>query len=708
MGAWPGFWRTVVRIQSDKVRPWIGLRNAVGVILPLGVGIAAGSLAGGLAMATGALNVSYSDSDTPYGLRLRYLLSASVLVGFAVAAGSVAASNGLAGSILICLWAFAAGMLASLNPAISDMGIISLVTLLIWAATPLRPNSAAIAGLLASAGGLVQALVALAPLPLSRYGPERRALSNFFLEMSRTAAVPAPASESPPASSQSSQAQIYLASLIEDHSVEAERYQMLLSEAERMRLAVLLIARLRRRLEDSADASAEKDLLDRYLALAALAIAALGELLSDKAAVVPSDTLASLQKLREEARAIEEVRSTAILTEARKQMDAFLGQARAAAELVRDSTPEGRAIYLRKQENVSWRLKLAGARATLRANLNLHSAAFRHALRMAACVAAGDALARDYHLTRAYWLPMTIALVLKPDFTTTFSRGLLRLAGTFTGLAVATGLFHVLPASIGLRMLVLGLFVFVLRGYASSNYGLFTVAVTGVVVQMIAMAGVAPEEVIAARAWNTALGGLLALVAYAVWPTWERSQIGEILARMLDAYRLYFRKLRERYEHPEQEPSPDTERIRVSGRLARSNLEASFDRLSTEPGTSERALQALSRALASSHRMVRAMMALEAGLDAGEVAPAPGFSRFANQVELMLFLLAAKLRGSQLEHSDLPDLREAHRDIVATVGSETFLAVETDRITNSLNTLAEELLHWLALQKTSHFAEEAA
>ena len=200
MGAWPEFWRTVVRVQKEKVRPWIGLRNAAGVILPLAVAAAAGSLASGLAMATGALNVSYSDSDVPYGVRLRYLLSASVLVGFAVAAGSLAASNGFARIFLICAWAFAAGMLACLNPAIADMGIISLVTLLIWASTPLRPNNAVIAGLLASAGGLVQTLAALRPFPMKRYGPERRALSDFFLELSRSIASPAPATEAPPAS----------------------------------------------------------------------------------------------------------------------------------------------------------------------------------------------------------------------------------------------------------------------------------------------------------------------------------------------------------------------------------------------------------------------------------------------------------------------------------------------------------------------------
>ena len=44
-----------------------------------------------------------------------------------------------------------------------------------------------------------------------------------------------------------------------------------------------------------------------------------------------------------------------------------------------------------------------------------------------------------------------------------------------------------------------------------------------------------------ARAINTVAGGAIALIAYAVWPTWERHQVSEAMARMLDQFREYFR-----------------------------------------------------------------------------------------------------------------------------------------------------------------------
>ena len=61
---------------------------------------------------------------------------------------------------------------------------------------------------------------------------------------------------------------------------------------------------------------------------------------------------------------------------------------------------------------------------------------------------------------------------MKPDFSATFSRGVLRLVGTFVGLVVATVLFHVLPASVGVQIALIGVFVFTLRWIGSANYGL--------------------------------------------------------------------------------------------------------------------------------------------------------------------------------------------------------------------------------------------
>ena len=103
--------------------------------------------------------------------------------------------------------------------------------------------------------------------------------------------------------------------------------------------------------------------------------------------------------------------------------------------------------------------------------------------------------------------------------------------------------------------------------------------------------------------------------------------------------------------------------------------------------------------LASSHRLVHGMMALEAGLLSSYPAPARAdFRRFADHVELTLYYLAAALYGSPIHAEALPDLREDHNALVhsgdALNDRYALVKVETDRITNSLNTLSGEILRW--------------
>src|SRR5438552_1267886 len=244
----PAFWRSLLRSQADKVAPWLALRNTLGMALPLAAGVATGNVSSGLVVATGALNVAFSDSDEPYAQRARRMLAASALVGLAVFAGSLTGGSPVIAVTIAAAWAFAAGMMVALSTAAADLGTISLVTLLVFAAVPQPPERALFAGLLALGGGLLQTLLAVMFWPLRRYVPERRVLGDLYLELARAAALPVQVMQAPPASVQTTQAQQTLAALHRNHSIESERYRLLLSQAERTRLSLLALRRLRARM----------------------------------------------------------------------------------------------------------------------------------------------------------------------------------------------------------------------------------------------------------------------------------------------------------------------------------------------------------------------------------------------------------------------------------------------------------------------------
>src|SRR5712692_6432726 len=199
--------------------------------------------------------------------------------------------------------------------------------------------------------------------------------------------------------------------------------------------------------------------------------------------------------------------------------------------------------------------------ATLRANLNLQSSVFRHAIRLAALIAFGNTLERNFYWHRSYWLPMTIVLVLKPEFTTTFSRGLLRIGGTIVGLFLATALFRFLPDTVTVQLILIFVFTLLLRWVGPANYGIFAVAISAIVVLLIAITGVSPKELIWARGINTAAGGALALLGYWIWPAWERTQVSERIGEQLDAYREYFDSVVETYVGNETSSARELDRV---------------------------------------------------------------------------------------------------------------------------------------------------
>jgi uncharacterized membrane protein YccC len=696
------FWRSIAHFEKSKILRWIALRNSLAVALPLAAGVAAGRPAAGLIAAIGALNVAYSDSTDPYFYRARRMLAASVLVSLAVFAGGLSGGHVVFSVLLAAVCAFAAGMMVAVSQTAADIGNITLVTLIVFSAHAMSPVEAWDSGGLALAGGILQTAFALALWPLRGRTPERRALANLYAEMARSASAPAHATEAPPASQESTQAQKELAVLEGSPSLEAERYLALLSQAERIRLALLALARLRIRMGREGGPQAP---LDRCLAITSHVLASVAQALFANQPAASSIALleevrALAESFRQEARQAPGAGLQSLLRDACRQVEALAGQLRSAVELAARISPAGAATFAKRESAQPWSMRFTGARAKLRANLTLESAALRHAIRLGACVALGEAVAHAVDWQRSYWIPMTISIVLRPDFTGTFSRGVLRLAGTLFGLALATLLFHALTPSIGIQVALIFLLTFLMRSLGPANYGVFVTALSALIVLLIAMTGVAPAQVIAARGANTFAGGVIALLAYALWPTWERRLIGEALAHLLDAYRRYFDAVRDSYLEPGDSGQAARDRARLEARLARSNLEASATRVRAEPGMTAQRLATLDGMLANSHRFIHGVMAIEAGLARSQPVPArPAFRKFTADVDRTLELLAAALRGAVLDAGRLPDLREDHHELVHTgdarIDRYELVNIETDRITNSLNTLAGEIQVWI-------------
>jgi uncharacterized membrane protein YccC len=208
------------------------------------------------------------------------------------------------------------------------------------------------------------------------------------------------------------------------------------------------------------------------------------------------------------------------------------------------------------------------------------------------------------------------------------------------------------------------------------------------VVILLSFGGVNSGAAVMDRVINTALGCGMALLAYVAWPTWERGRARAALAVMLDAYASYLRAL----AHPDQRNTHRETRSAV--RTARTNAQASIDRMRTEPATPPELL-ALARALfANGNRLARTAMTLEALLDDLTTLPArPEINGFVELAASALQMIATALR-EQRPIDTLPDLRTRQRTLVALMqGAENSAAAEllkriSDRLVDNVDTLA--------------------
>ena len=602
---------SLLRIKHPDVPLAVALRNAAGVAAPLIVGALSGHLNAGIGIAAGALNVMFSDQPGPYRQRLRAILLAALGGALSGYAGFVYGAQRDAMIALALMWGFAGGMLVLFGTAATRVGMTSMILLVIAAATPLPPVAAANAAALLFAGGLLQALLAVIAWPLQRYRPERTALAQTYREIAALARHPPPRDAPPAASDALNVLQDILLGRDQARGRAMEAFRVLLDEAERIRLELLALGEL-----DSTPST-----LGPVRAASAQVLEAIATALDN--GDPPSATDAALRLLDREQSTAPTMLQPHLLT--------LAGALGAAARNADWAGSRGELRAASAERELPPALRGTAPLAQLRANLNLHAVAFRHALRMAFALALGVAAERVLGLAHGYWLPMTLAIVLRADFASTLQFGLLRAVGTLLGLVLTSALLLLAP-DLTAKIAMLGALCFLFRWLANANYALAVAALTGTVVILLDLDGLSPAQSLHDRAIATVLACAAALAGYLAWPTWERGRVRAAFALMLESYAVYLDALADAGDRVRRAHA------RAAARVARSNAQASLERLRAEPATPAALVALIERLFAHASRLIRSAMALEATL--GDTGRDPHAAVAAAQVRQ----LAARVR----------------------------------------------------------------
>jgi uncharacterized membrane protein YccC len=708
-----GGWLDLGQFRWRDATPARAARATFGVVVPLAIGIATKHVEYGTFAALGAQPagmVSFQGVT-----RSRILLVAVAVAGMSVST-FVGASLAHSASWLlipaIALWAYVAGVNASLGPAAIVVSLQWPVALLIASAIPLSPEQALIRAALVLAGGLWQGVLVVTSWAVSRGATERFAMADSYATLSQYAASLAATGSGPP----SPGALPGTRALRDPNPLmrnDARRHLTdLMTEAERIRTTLTVVAGP----ASAAGGSAASG------TAAGKTAAGRTEVGSSPGGARTAHLTASAGTLGEIALALRSrpAGRAAHLDRAVQYLDqdsglvghswtwageSLQGQLRSAIRIT-DRLNDAESGRGGRPGRTTVRPPTHDLLVTLRANLGTSSEAGRHALRLAVVTGLAALIARSANLPHGYWAALTVLIVLRPDYSSTLYRGVQRASGTVLG--VGLGLATVLLGHLGSVALLAGVAATLFAAYAllTVNYLFFAVFLTDFVVVLLALLGLPADQTAPERLIGTGIGTGLALLAYILWPTWERTGVSEKFARLFRAQCRFAALLLNAYSRPAGEELASARATKLAARRARSDAEDAADRIADEPERPPMT-HALAQALVSAgHRGAVAALAVEAATRQRQAelgsAEQPGPDRV--QPRLDQLAEAVRQAGTQLAEAlhrlgppgPLPPLRELQSPIRSEFDGSLALFAATDSLVDALETTADTLRRYLA------------
>ncbi len=596
-------------MESERLQLPQGVRAALGISVPIGLGLAFHQLAAAVIVTFSAWLVLLADTGGAYRQKAIATLSATVGVVCAVLGASILNVSPLSIVVGTFLWVAAAAFLGIYGNTASTVSFLTSLMFIITAALP-HGSDIWFRLSLCLAGGLWAACLSLALWPLHAFTPVIEAVVQCYTRLADLLEAACPVQLSGPVDEASIEdpfpnryeavvvslenaRKIWTAVRVGRAGPSARSSQLLTlieNAAQLSSVAValheeMLSVRTHPRFVDvSGEIAHEKIELVRITQTIAAAIAQRGGNIDVREL---EQAYGSLQEAIERLRSgtFTEIHDFSILVHIGKLSRGFtavLDLLRTNAEIASNLrtgrlTDSVRAATGPQREHQSTRFL-----AILRSNLTFQSVTFRHAVRLGAAAAIATAIAEVARLPRGYWVVVTVLVVLKPNFGGTIQRVIQRIAGTIVGGVIAM-LISIFVRDERMLFLCVALLAFTSFSIRAFGFGFFTLVVTPLFMVLMDLANPGDWAVSLFRILDTLIGGVLALIGgYALFPIWERQRLPSQLARTLLALKEYFDDVTGAYVGKDT-PLREIERVKRQAALEVANATAASQRLLSEP-----------------------------------------------------------------------------------------------------------------------------
>ena len=526
-----------------------GLRCMASFMAPLALGLSGRLPVEMVFAAMVAQNVANVDVRGSYGLRLSLLLSMTVILAGSAAMGALAAPS-LVASLLVTLFVgLGAGLWRHISsdygPSLSIASGFLCFIAMAEKGGPGPAESHALAGLV---GGLWGTALHVVLWPIRPQHPLRQAVGGSWLAVAGMCTLTAEHTAEAELRSSLDKARAILG------SARAQRNRVVVSRLEELNDTA---ARLAQRV--SAFQSAWEDVATgRHPAsdvrsAAESAVSVLGNLSRTVALAVVSRQPGHLALAEVRLRRLDHLLgvlrgylrrqpdpdSWAILDSTAGQVGSYLPEVGKALRRTMDRASDQGTFSLELLDLAH--LHLRPLAAALNFTRHVDPALIRYAARVTVLALGGVWAMKTLEFRHGYWLPLTLLVVLQPDYGSTRSRAAQRLIGTLAG-SVLASLVLWLRLPFPVLMAATALCAFGFGFYLRRAYWKAVVFITLFVVVLTESLGPATLELTVERFGDTLAGGLLALLAALVfWPVFEKGRFRPILARALRANAAYMR-----------------------------------------------------------------------------------------------------------------------------------------------------------------------
>ncbi|MFB7860422.1 FUSC family protein [Streptomyces sp. NPDC056069] len=633
--------RSGLRVERRRLEPVVAARGALGLALVVGVSLAFFGPSVAAASAFGAFQAAIATFQRSYRPRPTLALASGASLAVSTFVGYLTGAHILLFLVLLAVWTFLSGLAWAAGPTVGLIASSNVAIMLVTVTLPTSVATAAGHAAMIAVGGLVQAAL-IVLLPVRRWGVQRDALADALAAEAdyarRLRQDPIAAFDPVPLMAARSAAAVT--------PRQARRRPAELHGArglaERIRP---VLASLADPAVGAADKGPERDRVRELLAAAGEVLDACAHAIRHgEPVVLPPPALAALRTPD----------TGAILTGAPRRAATRL--AALLGDVVETAEPRTETAAGARSRPTLMRL-VPVATARMRAELRHESPILRHAIRVTAVATAGYLLGTALPLGHGYWAPLASVMVMRPDFSQTYGRSVARFGGTLVGVALATGVVQAgHPGTYALATLAVlcafGMYLLMRTGYAVTQ-----AFVGAYVVFLLGMAGEGAAQTVRDRVLLTLLGGVLAMLSYAVYPAWETPRLSGRLADWLKTSGRYAASVVGHYAHPAGPACADVREALLDAREARIAWQEGVARATHEPvrhrGLSHAAADDAEHALAQFGRVA---MLLEAHLPERGAPAVPEAAALAEALRRATERGAKELRERKPPHWD--DLRE--------------------------------------------------